>query len=288
MRKWLATILIVLASLRLIAPALRGWGAAEVLFHEASHVLVFPLMDDFTAELRTQRKASPHLWHVALFYLTGEVVREALAERAITYEPYLYKTGLLDRMWPDLRGPIETHWKPFVDGQVERDDAVRNVVGAVDGSEMSVAAFFTDIVFRWRAVEVAALFVLALRALLVIAVITAFLALTVRTLTHPAGNVVLHALATGFTLIAARGLVGIVKTRSRTVRVAVAVVAAPLIYVSARGLALVAVWALAGRATGRRGGSNFSGVGHPCLEPRARRARLDRIAQSASMPAQAR
>jgi hypothetical protein len=202
-------------------PAIQGWGAAEVLFHEASHVLAFSLMDDFTAELRTQRKASPHLWHAALFYLTGEVVRETLAERGMTYEPYLYRTSLFDRMWPDLKGPIETHWKPYVDGQVERDAAVRSVVRAVKGSGMSVAAFFTDIVFRWRAAEVAALFVLALwaslsigpvlnlRALLVIAVTTAFLALTVRTLTYPAGNVVLHALATGFTLIAARGLVGL-------------------------------------------------------------------------------
>ncbi len=240
------------------APASQGWGAAEVLLHEASHALAFSLIDDFTAELRTQRKASPHLWHAALFYLTGEVVRETLAERGMTYEPYLYRTGLFDRMGPGLRGPIETHWKPYVDGQVERDAAVRNVVRAIEGSGMSMAAFLTDIVFRWRAAEVGALFLLALwaslsigpvlnlRALLVIGVTTAFLALTVRTLTYPAGNVVLHALATALTLIAARGLVGLMKARSKRVRVAVAVVASPLIYVCARGLALVSVWALAG------------------------------------------
>jgi hypothetical protein len=91
-----------------------------------------PLMQAFAAEQKTQAKLTARdLWHVALFYLTGEVVREALETRNIKYEPYLYKTGLFDRAWPQYKAAIETHWKPYVDGKVPRDAAIRNVVAAI-------------------------------------------------------------------------------------------------------------------------------------------------------------
>jgi hypothetical protein len=113
-------------------PNMTGWMAAEVLFHEASHALAMPLMQAFAAEQKTQAKLTARdLWHVALFYLTGEVVREALETRNIKYEPYLYKTGLFDRAWPQYKAAIETHWKPYVDGKIPRDAAIRNVVAAI-------------------------------------------------------------------------------------------------------------------------------------------------------------
>jgi hypothetical protein len=113
-------------------PNMTGWLAAEVLFHEASHALALPLVQAFGAEQKAQGKlAARDLWHVALFYLTGEVVRQTLAARNISFEPYLYKTGLFDRAWPQYRSAIETHWRPYVDGKVSRGDAVRNVVTAI-------------------------------------------------------------------------------------------------------------------------------------------------------------
>lgn len=236
------------------APNGQQWSAAEILFHESSHALVFPLMDAFAAELRTQRKVSRQLWHVALFYLTGEVVRQALAERRIAYEPYLYNTGLFDRAWPELRAPIESHWKPYVNGEVPRDAAIRNVVSAIEGADMSVGDYFTDVFFSWRLGDVAAILVLALwvayssrpirnpRALLVFLVVTVFLALAVGTLTHTVANVLLHAVATGLSLGVAAALVSSVAARSRMIRVALAVIAATLGYVAGRGLGLAAVW----------------------------------------------
>jgi hypothetical protein len=110
---------------------LTGWTAAEVLFHEASHALVFPLLKAFDAEAKAQRKKASDLWHVALFYLSGQVVREALAARGVSYEPYLYKTGLFDRAWPHFKPAIETHWKAYVDGKTTRDEAIKNVVSAI-------------------------------------------------------------------------------------------------------------------------------------------------------------
>ena len=110
---------------------LTGWTAAEILFHEASHALVFPMLKAFDAELKAQGKKAPVLWHVALFYLTGEVVRQTLAERGDAYEPYLYKTGLFDRAWPQFKAAIETYWKPYIDGKLPRDEAIKNVVSEI-------------------------------------------------------------------------------------------------------------------------------------------------------------
>jgi hypothetical protein len=113
------------------SPVNVGWTAAEILFHEASHALAFPSMEAFAAELRAQGKKSRDLWHAALFYMTGEVVRQALAERGIAYEPYLYKTGLFDRAWPRYKAPIETHWKAYINGETSRDEAIRSIVAAI-------------------------------------------------------------------------------------------------------------------------------------------------------------
>jgi hypothetical protein len=121
-------------------PAIEGWMAAEVLFHEASHVLVRPLIEAFAAQLRAQGKDSSDgaigsrnvdLWHVALFYTTGEAVRQALAARGIVYEPYLYKTGLFDRVFGRFRTPIETYWKAYVNNEISRDQAINNIVTAI-------------------------------------------------------------------------------------------------------------------------------------------------------------
>lgn len=239
------------------APALQGWGSAEVLFHEASHVLAFPLMADFAAELRTQRKASPHLWHVALFYLTGEVVRQELQTRGIEYEPYMHRTGLLDRMGePGLKAPVETYWKPYVNGAVAQDEAIRNVVSAVEGADMSMDTYLTDLLLRVRMTEVAAVLVLALsaafflgpvvnrRALIVIVLVTAILALTVRTVTIPAGNIAVHLLAVALSFLAARTALHSVAARPRTIRATVTLVAAVVGYLAGRELSLVSFWAL--------------------------------------------
>jgi len=113
-------------------PNMTGWMAAEVLFHEASHALAMPIVQAFGAEQKAQGKlAARDLWHVALFYLTGEVVRQTLQSRNIAFEPYIYKTGLFDRAWPQYKLAIETHWKPYVDGKASRADAIKNVVTAI-------------------------------------------------------------------------------------------------------------------------------------------------------------
>ena len=113
------------------APNNTGWMATEVLLHEASHALAMPIVQAFEAESKAQGKNTRDLWHVALFYLTGEVMRQALNARNIPYEPYLYKTGLFDRAWPQFKTPIETHWRQYIDGRTSRDEAIKAIVAAV-------------------------------------------------------------------------------------------------------------------------------------------------------------
>ena len=104
--------------------------------HEASHLLFLPMVKMFGAELQAQGKirkgpietSNALVWHAALFYSTGEVVRQALQARGISYVPYVYKTGMFEREWPHFRAPIETHWKAFVDGTLPRDEAIKRIV----------------------------------------------------------------------------------------------------------------------------------------------------------------
>lgn len=113
----------------------------EILFHEASHTLVTPR---FGAVARALAEASreaglerppAELWHVLLFYTTGRTVQALLAERGLPdYEPYLYAEGLFDRAWPELRGPVEDHWQPYLDGAIDMDEAARRLIEAMAGA----------------------------------------------------------------------------------------------------------------------------------------------------------
>jgi hypothetical protein len=76
------------------------------------------------------KKVPGGLWHLCLFYITGEVWRSQLAARGIQYEPYLYKTGLFDRSWKSLRLPVETHLKPYVEGRVSAETAFRGLIAS--------------------------------------------------------------------------------------------------------------------------------------------------------------
>ena len=106
----------------------QGWHGAEIVFHESSHALFDVPRDAITREEREQRKDTRDLWHVALFYIAGEVVREALATRKIDYSPYLYDTGLFDRAWPQFKAPVEHNLPGYIAGKVRLDEAIQALV----------------------------------------------------------------------------------------------------------------------------------------------------------------
>ena len=111
-------------------PNNQGWHAAESVFHESSHALFQIPSDAIAREEREQRKNTRDLWHVALFYIAGEVVRQSLAERKIEYSPYLYDIGLLDRAWPQFKAPIEQSLPDYIAGKTTLADAMHALVAA--------------------------------------------------------------------------------------------------------------------------------------------------------------
>ncbi len=94
-----------------------GWAGTEMLFHESSHGLIDNVQAAVDRAMKSAGKPPRDLWHVVLFYIAGEVTRQALVERGIEYQPYLYATGLFTRAWPAFRDPIERTVRPFVDGK---------------------------------------------------------------------------------------------------------------------------------------------------------------------------
>lgn len=128
---------VTLTTLAAGAPSYVGWAGAEMIFHEVSHSLTGPdSSGPFEERIRREaaalgKKAPAGLWHLCLFYITGEVWRSELAARGIQYEPFLYATGLFDRSWKSVRVAVETHLKPYVEGRVSAQTAFRALIQSI-------------------------------------------------------------------------------------------------------------------------------------------------------------
>ena len=108
-----------------------GWAGTEMLFHEASHGLIEHVRDAVDHAMKSADKDPRDLWHVVLFYVAGEVTRQALAAHGIEYQPYLYATGLFTNAWPTFRGPIERTVRPFVDGETTLAEMANGLAASV-------------------------------------------------------------------------------------------------------------------------------------------------------------
>jgi hypothetical protein len=113
----------------------------ETVFHEASHLLMDrgdPVRLALeTAAARAGYSLPRDLWHVVLFYTTGEGVRDVLeASGTSKYTPML--SGMFDRGdWASYRGPLETAWRPYVEGKKTLPEAAAALV--LDLNERSPA-----------------------------------------------------------------------------------------------------------------------------------------------------
>lgn len=101
----------------------QGHAAVEIVLHEACHALADPLLAALAERIDPKTPGAGDLWHVVLFYVVGEAVARAWAERAVSYQPYLDATGLLDRVWPSLRVPVRSAWSGYLDGTWDWDSA---------------------------------------------------------------------------------------------------------------------------------------------------------------------
>lgn len=110
----------------------------EMILHEAAHTIIGPgngtvwrALEEAGTALEAEDLPGT-LWHPVLFYTTGKVVQALLAEHgAANYEPYMYRQGLFERAWPELRQPLEQHWQPYLDGRIELDEAARRLLDGV-------------------------------------------------------------------------------------------------------------------------------------------------------------
>ncbi len=109
--------------------------ALEVVFHEASHILMghgAPVQRALENAAKSAGFPLPgDLWHVVLFYTTGEVVRGILDEgRAPAYTPMLFE--IFDRgSWGEYRRPLERAWLPYVKGKATLPDAAAALIEAI-------------------------------------------------------------------------------------------------------------------------------------------------------------
>jgi hypothetical protein len=112
-----------------------GLPALEVVFHEASHLLMDrhdPLQKALDrAASAVGFRLPADLWHVVLFYTTGEVVRQILVDDGKPgYTPMLYeifKRG----SWVDYREPLESAWRPYIAGDRTLAEASANLIEAL-------------------------------------------------------------------------------------------------------------------------------------------------------------
>jgi hypothetical protein len=113
--------------------------ALEVVFHEASHLLMgrgAPVQQALAdAAAAAGYRLPGDLWHVVLFYTTGEAVRQILdPDGKSNYKPMLY--GIFDRgSWAEYREALETTWRPYVAGSRSLDEAAAGLIDAIRKSE---------------------------------------------------------------------------------------------------------------------------------------------------------
>ena len=110
-------------------PQYAGWAGAEMVLHEVSHGLIEHLDRTLAAQGAAAGKETGDLGHLALFYMVGEITRQAVAQKQTAYTPYLYAAGVIDRGWPSQRGIVESHLKRYVDdGAMTMDAAMKGWV----------------------------------------------------------------------------------------------------------------------------------------------------------------
>jgi hypothetical protein len=114
--------LIVLSSL---APGNRGTYALESTFHESMHQWDGEVFEALRNEARKQNKLVPrNLSHTMIFFTAGEAVRHVVPRHV----PYAIQFGLWERAFSEFKPLLDEVWKPYLDGQGTREEALAELV----------------------------------------------------------------------------------------------------------------------------------------------------------------
>lgn len=122
----------------LVSSAIEERDALEIVYHEASHTLAATWRHDPLPQALAQAakeldvELPGDLWHVVLFYTTGEAVRRTLEEAGKPgYTPYVYVQNLWDGRWGRYRDAIEQTWPAYVDGERTLSEAALDLLRAL-------------------------------------------------------------------------------------------------------------------------------------------------------------
>ncbi|HET6374154.1 MAG TPA: hypothetical protein VFG76_12665 [Candidatus Polarisedimenticolia bacterium] len=119
----------------LISTSYQGPVALEVVFHEACHLLMgrtAPVRQALDKAAGAAGFTMPgDLWHVVLFYTTGEAVRRILEDGGTKgYTPMVYE--IFDRgAWPGCREALESAWRPYLGGERTLPEAAAGLIEAL-------------------------------------------------------------------------------------------------------------------------------------------------------------
>jgi len=122
----------------LVSPRFEGDVALEIVFHEASHLLMRrndPLQRALAEAADSLGVPEPDgLWHVVLFYTTGDTVRRVLeAAGEPGYQPFLYE--IFQRSpWVRFQEALEATWPAYMDGERTPEQAATELIGAIGGN----------------------------------------------------------------------------------------------------------------------------------------------------------
>jgi hypothetical protein len=122
----------------LISNSYDGHSALEIVFHEASHLLmgrndpVWQALDKAASDLEIS--VPDGLWHAVLFYTTGEVVRRVLHDAGEEpYEPMIY--GIYPRSpWGRFEESIENNWPAYLNGDSDLPTAAAGLLQFIENS----------------------------------------------------------------------------------------------------------------------------------------------------------
>lgn len=116
-----------------ISIAEHGATALELVFHEASHILMgrrAPVRAALlAASVKTGVDLPTDLWHSVLFFTTGETVRQVLAETGVEYEPMMF--ALDGGIFSKHHEALKKGWAGYVTGDKTLPQAAEDLLLAL-------------------------------------------------------------------------------------------------------------------------------------------------------------
>ncbi|WP_394834371.1 hypothetical protein LVJ94_48515 [Pendulispora rubella] len=112
-------------------PNFTGDTGVEMVFHEASHLLVGRVQEKLEASAKGQgRKLPPRFWHDLIFYTAGHLARDRFGP---SYVPFAERPA--SRLFQGENDPslaiLKREWQPYLDGRVTMDAAVAAMVASL-------------------------------------------------------------------------------------------------------------------------------------------------------------